>query len=143
MTDVKRRTNDAISRGIQRIRQLTFQELVSALELCYPDATVRFTFGMHPVVPPDRPLLCYYDGFHDHAAIEYSSIGQPPTVQELLEALKPLRNAIIETEYGELRIDPDMPLWAGHDANDTALVGVTEDAEFNIVHLQTWAMTGP
>ena len=142
MTNVKRRTNDAISRGIQRIRQLTFDELVSALELCYSDATVRFTFGMHPVVPTDRPLLRYYEGFHDHASIEYSNNGQPPTVQELLEALKPLRNATMETEHGELRIDPDMPIWAGHDANDTALVEVTDDDEWNTVFLQTWAIPG-
>ena len=26
--------------------------------------------------------------------------------------------------------------------NDTAIVGLTEDAEYNIVYLQTWAITG-
>ena len=142
MTNQYRRHTSARSRGFNRIQQMTFSELVSALELCLPDAQVKFTFGFYPIIKPDHPFLCYYNAFHDNAAISYTRYGQPPTVQQVLDALRPLVNRPIQSEFGDLIIDPHMPLWAGHETNDTAIVGVTEDAEYNIVYLQTWAITG-
>ena len=140
MTNLTRRS-EARGRGFQRIRQMTFGELVEALEMCDPDAAVKFTFGLHPLLEAGKPPFTYYHGYHDNVAISFTGEGRPPTVQQMLDAIRPWRNQMIEAEFGELFIDMDMPLWAGHEPNDTALVGIEEDAEWNVVLLQTWAMT--
>ena len=136
-----RRRPEARSRGFQRIQQMTFGELVAALEECYQDAEVRFTFGLHPLLEPDRPPFRYYSGYPDNIAIEYTDHGTPPTVEQMLAAIRPCLNRTIQSEFDDLLIDNGMPIWVGHDTTDTALVGITEDAEYNIVLLQTWAIT--
>ncbi len=130
------------NRGIQRIQQLTFGELVSSLELCDPDASVVFTFGLTPAIRPGEPFLHNYMGIHDQAAIGYTDEHELPTVQHVIDALKPLESRSIFNERGDLLlINQDTPMWAARSDNDTtAIVGVTEDTEWNTVFLQTWAM---
>lgn len=138
----QRKHTAARSRGFVRIQQMTFGELVKALEACYQDAEVRFTFGLHPLLEPEQPPFHYYHGYHDNVAIGHTDQGAPPTVEQMLDAIRPWLNTTIPSEFDDLLIDQEMPLWVGHDTTaDTALVGVTEDPEYNIVLLQTWAIT--
>lgn len=138
---LQRRSTEARSRGFVRIQQMTFGELVAALEKCYQDAEVRFTFGLHPLLKPDQPPFRHYKGYPDNVSIGYTAQGAPPTVENMLETIRPWLNRTVRSEFSDLLIDKDMPIWVGHDTTDTALVGITEDAELNIVLLQTWAIT--
>lgn len=143
MTPFKRRTSPAESAGIIRARQATISELVSALEICNPEAPVRFAFGnAYPeITEGECPFSLYVDS-PDTVAIGFATRGAPPTVKAMLEVIEPWVNGYIPAEFTLLRIDANMPIWVSNgDATNTALIGVHENPLTDEVYLQTWAIT--
>ena len=135
----QRRATEARTAGIRRVRQMTITELIDALTLCDSHAEVKFAFGLHPLIEPGQPPLSLYQPLPDTVALKYTDQGQPPTATQLVDAISPWVNQYLPTDFGVLRIDPDMPLWAGPESGDTAIVAVCEEPEYDLVFIETWA----
>lgn len=100
------------------LEPLRLREIISALEKCSPNLSVRFDFGGHP------STVDSYRGYYDQLALGWH--GDTPTVGELLTEL---RSAVGGIYYGwkggEYTMTKDTPVWAAN-RGESAQLGIVE-----------------
>jgi len=107
--------------------QMTLGEMISALQKCDQDATVRFDFGgLHPA------SMDSYRGYYDQLAIGFESNltgSNTGKVGWLLEQCQfSIEHVFHGYKGGEYQMSLDTPLWVANygQCHGTAVVGVRD-----------------